>query len=310
MVHPSSLPFNQHSPSAFTKEDFQVNGIKWEENTKSPSFHGTNKPVWVIDSTTGRNFLNEDRGLVREKCAVAFLSIPIASIAAALFNIPYRSVKVFSGYHFWSDKTSEKIYTFTAQIGDKTYQLKARFDDLHVVNKLLEADNEAPNKTYKVESEHVNFFDDRKIIKLEISNFGGALTTFDAEIMDTADDLFNNQNTSSQHIQHTAHSNPVLGDNSSKTIKLSNLKINSEKYDFKGRCLEVAKDVARLTASFFVMLPLLYASFLGLFKPYEGRKLISSIALAVLGTYDPVACLAPEASRHISGNSVFENNVW
>jgi hypothetical protein len=44
------------------------------------------------------------------------LFIPILSVVAGISNIAYRSIKIFSGHHFWGSLEEEQPYEFTEEI--------------------------------------------------------------------------------------------------------------------------------------------------------------------------------------------------
>jgi hypothetical protein len=267
-------PLNQYNPRAMTQEDWQLSDIQWTVDEAGPKFEGSETPKWLVDSTTGKRYLNESKNIVRFKCLLlAPLQIFQASVIAGPLNIAFRSLKILSGYHFWSEQASEKTYQFTATVGNQSCTFKARFDELGPVNdffmKKAKVASLSKNEdgTYKFEIKC-----EQKIITINASTDGWA--------------------------------------GLQETITLSDFQEIESKYDVKERFIEVAKDIGRIVASVFVIIPLLASAAYGLWKPYEARKLISSIALAVLGTNEVAACFAPDPSFHLLGGSMDKQHAF
>lgn len=271
-------PLNRYNPRAMTQEDWQLSDIEWTVDETGPKFEGSQTPKWLVDSTTGKRYLNESKNCVRFKCLLLVpLQIPQILVIAGIGNIVFRSLKILSGYHFWSEQTSEKTYQFTATVGAQSCTFKARFDEVGPVNDLFTSQTSLPASLLKNTDGTYKFTIDfgkekQKIITINAATDGWA--------------------------------------NLQGEITVSGFQKIESKYDVKERFVEVAKDIARIVASVFVIIPLLASAAYGLWKPYEARKLISSIALAVLGTNEVAACFAPDPSFHLLGGSMDKRNAF
>lgn len=199
-------------------------------------------------------------------------------------HITYRSIKVLSGYHFWGNLEEEKTYEFTVEIqtgNNKTrHTFQARFDDLSKMKKLENAESYDLSSMVK---------GDDKIYNLVLKTNQGEEVTLKA--------LETNQE-------------EITNSSDGKKITLSDLKKIKERYDLETRFLECVKDIGRIVASFFVVIPLALSALYGLWKPYEARKLISSIALAVCGTDQVAACFAPSPSFHALGGNTNKQGAF
>lgn len=278
-MSPINPPLNQYK--AMTEKDWQLSNIEWKEDTSSTYSNGAAQ--YLIDSTTGKRYLNDSREVVRLKCICpGMIFIPIISAAAGVVNIVYRSGKVLSGYHFWSNKTSEKIYQFTAKMGNVEHIFQARFDDLPFVNGLSSEDIRDWSIKKNEDGTH----------KFKITNLSGETREINATLV-SKNDLMTQEY-----------------DTGGKKLKLEQPEQISKKYDIKARCIELAKDIGRIVASIFVVIALTFSALYGLWKPYEARKLISSIALAVCGTNKVAACFAPDPSYHLLGGDINEQNAF
>lgn len=262
-------PLNQHNPYVIKRADFQLNGINWTTDN-SKNFSDYHKAMYIVDSTTGKKYLNEDKSIVRLKCIYpGLLFIPLLSIVVGIINIVYRSLKLLSGYHFWGALEEENIYEFkaTLKIGGevKNHTFKARFDDLSLMKSKL--------KIIEIQNKHDNVYD---IIVTNEKN--EKVTIQDLKTLST--------------ISHH------------KNLTLSTLKKVQETYNLERRFINCLLDIARIAASTIIILPLVLSALYGLWKPYEGRKLISSIALAVCGTDKVAACFAPSPEFHALGGDM------
>jgi hypothetical protein len=275
---PLSPPLNKHDKRVIRPEDWLLNDIDWRPDT-SLGFFNNGDCKYIIDSTTGKKYLNDSRMLVRFKCLYpGLIFIPLLSVVAGISNIAYRSIKIFSGYHFWGNLEAEKTYKFTAEIqkdNDKIQQtFKARFDDLSQVNKLINAGSCNLISIEKGESEIYNL-----LIK----------TSQGEEIAIKA--LGTDQTVTNKDCNEV-------------NVTLSNLMQIQEEYDLETRFFQCVKDIVRIAVSLFVIFPLTLSALYGLWKPYEARKLISSIALAVCGTDQVAACFAPSPTFHAMGGDI------
>jgi len=90
---------------------------KWEidydgEKFKS-SFGDEDNPKYIIDTATGRRYLNESRRVIRIKCAIIALGTPFIHIPCGVLNMVVRIAKLFTGYHFWPLKQNAPVKGFT-----------------------------------------------------------------------------------------------------------------------------------------------------------------------------------------------------
>jgi hypothetical protein len=274
-------PLNQHSPIAMTKADWKLTNVEWRKDYSTIYLNG--EPRFIVDLTTGKKYLNESKNIVRLKCLYpGLVMISAISAIAGVINIAYRSGKILSGYHFWTDKTSEKTYKFSAKINNNLYRFKARFDVLNFVNSLLYRKSELLSVRENADG----------TFKFKVRNEHNQVREIDAKAVDHF-----NIDSGMQDVKH-------------QEITLLDFKKISTKYDLKSRIIELAKDVGRIVASPLVVIALTFSALYGLLKPYEARKLISSIALAVCGTTKVAACFAPEASFHILGGDINTQNAF
>lgn len=94
------------------------NGEKW------PFGERCGQPMYLIDNTTGRRYLNESKTIVRIKCFLLTLGTPLAHPFVSIINIAYRILKLISLSHFWIEKKNEeKKYNFKARSADAGYDL-------------------------------------------------------------------------------------------------------------------------------------------------------------------------------------------
>jgi hypothetical protein len=85
-----------------TEEDGKKWLRKWLPN-ESDEAEYDGKPKYLIDSSTGRSYLNESRNFVRFKCFGLALATPFVHAVAAVCNIAYRALILISFYPFWKD---------------------------------------------------------------------------------------------------------------------------------------------------------------------------------------------------------------
>lgn len=97
-----------------TLKDFQpVN--EWKLDSKGEKFR-SGEPVYLIDQSTGRKYLNEDQDIVRFKCLLLSIGTPFVHAVAGLLNVAYRILKLVTFSHFWMNNQTK-------------YNLKERFSD-------------------------------------------------------------------------------------------------------------------------------------------------------------------------------------
>jgi hypothetical protein len=96
---------------------------------------------------------------------------------------------------------------------------------------------------------------------------------------------------------------------------------NNESYQLKTRCVELAKDIARIVATPFAWLGLLFASWGGAIDPREngprdGVKIFSSIEIAMYGGlmekghFAWAPCYQPNAISHRLGGNINQARAW
>ncbi len=90
-----------------------VDGDQWNCCARH---RGTAK--FIIDMSTNRRYLNEDRGTVRIKSFLLTLGTPIVHSVAAICNVAYRTLKILTLSHFWMEKEQEKSYNFKERLVD------------------------------------------------------------------------------------------------------------------------------------------------------------------------------------------------
>lgn len=100
-----------------TLKDFQpINTWKLEENgAKFLGYPYTNAPKFLIDNSTGRRYLNEDKHIVGFKCFLVSLATPFLHPVASLVNVALRVVRLATFFHFWVPDDRETKYNFSAR---------------------------------------------------------------------------------------------------------------------------------------------------------------------------------------------------
>ena len=99
-----------------TLRDFQPINT-WSVNVNSPKFRNTYEPSSLTDHSTGRGYLNEDKSVVRIKCALLTIGTPIVHTIAATVNIAIRLMRLITLSHFSNSKS------FKASCMDASYDL-------------------------------------------------------------------------------------------------------------------------------------------------------------------------------------------
>lgn len=95
----------------------------------------------------------------------------------------------------------------------------------------------------------------------------------------------------------------------------------NESYHFKTRCIECAKDIARIVATPFAWLGLLFASWGGALSrtetgPRDGAKIFSSIEIAMYGGtreeghFGWAPCYQPNATTHGLGGDINQERAY
>lgn len=86
------------------------------EKFSCPCHYG--QPMFVINQTTNRRYLNQPKKTLRTKCFLLTLGTPIVHLVAAVINIVYRLLKLITFAHFWMEKAGEFKYNFKARLVD------------------------------------------------------------------------------------------------------------------------------------------------------------------------------------------------
>lgn len=69
---------------------------QWHADVLGKKFKETDIPKYIIDSNTGRKYLNETNVTIRIKCLGLAIGTPFAHIPFGALNIAFRTVRVFS----------------------------------------------------------------------------------------------------------------------------------------------------------------------------------------------------------------------
>jgi len=72
--------------------DFQIFN-KWETEKNGLVFEN-GRPMWLIDQTTGRKYLNESKTVIRAKCLLLTIGTPFIHLIVAIKNIAQRTLNV------------------------------------------------------------------------------------------------------------------------------------------------------------------------------------------------------------------------
>lgn len=97
----------------------ELDGEKWEDGS----------PKHLIDRTTGQKYWNESEEVVRFKCVLLTVGTLFVHAIAGIINIAYRTLKLFSLYHFWESKEGEKSYDFKARLEEAGIDLLRIFSE-------------------------------------------------------------------------------------------------------------------------------------------------------------------------------------
>jgi len=100
--------------------ELDSNGSKYRDQT----------PIYLIDTSTNKKYLNESKNCVRIKCFLLTLGTPIVHSIASLVNVVYRILKLVSFSHF-TGKEGETPYSFKGRLKD------AGLDLLRIVTTLI-----------------------------------------------------------------------------------------------------------------------------------------------------------------------------
>jgi hypothetical protein len=112
--------------------DFQFIST-WEPNGDKPTWRNAksnygrhswirlegylDKPKYLIDVNTGKEYLNEPESLVRLKCAELAVLTPIVHTVIAVCSMAFKILRLVSLYHFWAD-THQPLKNRVADAGD------------------------------------------------------------------------------------------------------------------------------------------------------------------------------------------------
>jgi hypothetical protein len=88
----------------------------WKVDEKGPKFENSNRPQFIIDSSTNRKYFNEDASVVRAKCFMVSCGTPFVHTVASIVNIAYRLFKILSFANFWLPQFDNKPYSFSNRL--------------------------------------------------------------------------------------------------------------------------------------------------------------------------------------------------
>ena len=98
--------------------DFQPINI-WEPDKTGHVWQYGNEqgqPMFLIDRSTGRQYINESENVVRKKCVYLTLGTLFVHAITGIINIAVRILMLGSFAHFWLHK--EEKYDFTGRLWD------------------------------------------------------------------------------------------------------------------------------------------------------------------------------------------------
>jgi len=82
-----------------TSHDFTLVN-KWIQDPKL-KWWNTNKPMYLIDQSTGKCYWNESKVVVRIKCGMLATAGTAGNLLLGLSNIAFRTLRLISLYHLW-----------------------------------------------------------------------------------------------------------------------------------------------------------------------------------------------------------------
>jgi hypothetical protein len=104
-----------------TFKDFQLIN-NWKPDLKGQKWgcckDHKEQPMFIIDETTNRRYLNESPWTIRMKCCLLTFGTPFVHPIASIANLFYRIIKIATFSHFWTEKKGEKAYEFQARFAD------------------------------------------------------------------------------------------------------------------------------------------------------------------------------------------------
>lgn len=101
VVGARSLTFNDFKP---------VND--WVEERESGEVYDNGCPMYIIDQSTGKHYLNSSEKGIRFNCIVlSLLGVPICHTISMVGHTAYRIGKIVTGAHFWITKENERDYS-------------------------------------------------------------------------------------------------------------------------------------------------------------------------------------------------------
>lgn len=90
-------------------KDFAICGNNWTVDDTGECWRGTRIPRFIIDSKTGKKFLNEDYRVIVLKCFGLIFFTPVAHSIGSACNVAYRIARLLVFYHFWSESNGETV---------------------------------------------------------------------------------------------------------------------------------------------------------------------------------------------------------
>jgi hypothetical protein len=100
-------------------QDFKIFNT-WKEDSSFSYYNG--RSMYIIDSSTGRKYLNEDQGVVGFKCFLLSLGTVPVHIIASVFKVSYHAFKAVACFF---DIRNESSYNLKARLSDCAHNLKA-----------------------------------------------------------------------------------------------------------------------------------------------------------------------------------------
>lgn len=92
-------------------KDFQLFN-SWKTDSEGPKWYRNGEePVYLIDLSTGRKYLNESPWCVRFKCFLLTLGTPVVHLIASICHIAYRIFDLFNHLCLESEKPMQKRLT-------------------------------------------------------------------------------------------------------------------------------------------------------------------------------------------------------
>lgn len=102
----------------------------WDVDVSGDKFY-SGKPKFIIDTSTGDKYFNEDKDVIWFKCALLTLGTPLVHAVAAIVTALANLARLITFYHFWKTLDDKKDHKATYDFG--TRFLDAGRDVFHVL---------------------------------------------------------------------------------------------------------------------------------------------------------------------------------